>query len=327
MNTDSLFLCLNFEGTKIPAKLNLLPAGDFVAGRDGRRWTKHNAEVIAQKSNEYLPQHPIDENHSTDLKASKGESAPAMGWFTNIEAKEDGSIWADVSWTARGKAALESQEYRYISPVFEVDPSGEIVKILRAGLTNTPNIDLPALNSTQTGQAGNPAKETKMDKELCKALGLREDATENEAIAAVNALKTQVNSARNVDLTAYAPRADLAQMEARAAQAEKQLAELNAAQLKEKAVAAVEKAVADRKIAPASKDAYLAMCATQEGLSNFSKIMESTPALIPAGTSAAAGEPPATGTAAELNAEDESFCKAMGYTHEEWLKIKTGTAQ
>ena len=56
--------------------------------------------------------------------------------------------------------------------------------------------------------------------------------------------------------------------------------ELNAAQLKEKAVAVVEKAVADRKIAPASKDAYLAMCATQEGLSNFSKIMERTRAVI-----------------------------------------------
>ena len=315
MNTDSLFLCLNAEAGKIPAKLNLLPAGDFVAGRDGRRWTKRNPEVIAQKSNEYLPQHPIDENHSTDLKASKGEAAPAMGWFTNIEAKEDGSIWADVSWTAKGKAALE------------VDTSGEIIKILRAGLTNTPNIDLPALNSTQTAPADNPAKETKMNKELCAALGLREDATENEAIAAVNALKTQLNSSRNVDLTAYAPRADLTQMEARAVQAEKQLAELNAAQLKEKAVAAVEKAVADRKIAPASKEAYLAMCATQEGLSNFSRIMESTPALIPAGASAAGGEPPAGGASTELNAEDESFCKAMGYTKEEWQKIKTGTAQ
>ena len=56
--------------------------------------------------------------------------------------------------------------------------------------------------------------------------------------------------------------------------------ELNAAQLKEKAVAAVEKAVSDRKIAPASKDAYLAMCATQEGLSTFSKIMERSRALL-----------------------------------------------
>ena len=53
-----------------------------------------------------------------------------------------------------------------------------------------------------------------MNKELCAALGLAESATENEAIAAVAALKTQINSAKAVDLTAYAPRADLTQMEA-----------------------------------------------------------------------------------------------------------------
>ena len=324
MDTDSLFLCLNFEGNKIPEKIQLLPAGDYVAGRDGRRWTKRSAESIAQKSNEYLPQHIIDENHATDLRAPRGESAPAMGWFTNVRAEEDGSVWADAVWTARGKAALENQEYRYISPVFECDASGEIIKIMRAALTNSPNLELQNLNSTQTGQAENPAKENTVKKEICAALGLSENATDNEVLAAITALKTQANSAQTVDLAAYAPRADLAQMEARAVQAEKTLAEMNATQLKAKAIAAVEKAVADRKIAPASKDAYLAMCATEAGLSNFAKIMESSPALIPAGTSGAAGTPPAAETQAELNAEEESFCKAMGYTREEWLKIKGG---
>ena len=324
MDTDSLFLCLNFEGNKIPDKIQLLPAGEYVAGRDGRRWTKRNAESIAQKSNEYLPQHIIDENHATDLRAPRGESAPAMGWFANVRTEEDGSIWADAVWTSRGKTALENQEYRYISPVFECDASGEIIKIMRAALTNSPNLELQNLNSTQTAPADNPAKENAMKKEICAALGLPETATDNEVLAAISALKTQANSAQTVDLAAYAPRADLAQMETRAVTAEKALAEKNAEELKNKATAAVEKAVADRKIAPASKDAYLAMCATEEGLSSFTKIMESSPALIPAGASAAAGTPPATETQAELNAEEESICKAMGYTREEWLKIKGG---
>ena len=113
-------------------------------------------------------------------------------------------------------------------------------------------------------------------------------------------------------------------MEVRAVNAETQLAELNAAQLKEKAVIAVEKAVSERKISPASKDAYLAMCASEEGLANFAKIMESTPAIIPTGVSAAAGLPPASETHTELNAEELDMCKAMGYTKEEWLKIKEG---
>lgn len=163
-----------------------------------------------------------------------------------------------------------------------------------------------------------------MNKEICAALGLREDATENDVLTAITALKTQLNSAKPVDLTAYAPRADLVQMEERAVNAETQLAELNAAQLKEKAVIAVEKAVSERKIAPASKDAYLAMCASEEGLASFAKIMESTPAIIPAGVSAAAGTPPASETHTELNAEELNMCKAMGYTKEKWLKIKGG---
>ena len=324
MDTDSLFLCLNFEGNKIPNKIQLLPAGDYVAGRDGRRWTKRNIEAIVLRSNEYLPQHIIDENHATDLKAPKGEGSPAMGWFNNIRAGDDGSIWADAVWTARGKTALENQEYRYISPVFKVGQDGEIEVLMRAALTNSPNLELPALNSTRTEPADNPVKENAMNKEICAALGLAETATENDVLAAITALKTQANSTQTVDLAAYAPRADLAQMEARAIAAEKLNAEMNAAQLKEKALSAVEKAVAERKIAPASKDAYLAMCATEEGLSTFAKIMESSPALIPAGASGASGTPPIAETQAELNAEEESICKAMGYTKEEWLKIKGG---
>ena len=323
MNTDSLFLCLNSESGKTPVTIPLLPAGDYVIGIDGRRWTKRDIDLIVQKSNDYLPQHIIDENHSTDLRAPKGESSPAMGWFNNIHTKEDDSVWADVVWTARGKEALENQEYRYISPVFKVGADGEIEQILRAALTNSPNLDLPALNSTQTAPADNPAKENDMDKNICAALGLPEAATENEVIAAIASLKTQANSAKPVDLTAYAPRTDLVQMEQRAVAAEKAVAELNAAQLKTKATAAVEKAVTDRKIAPASKEAYLAMCATEEGFSNFTKIMESSPAIIPSGTSVPQGTPPKTQTV-ELNAEDEAICKAMGYSKEEWAKIKGG---
>lgn len=163
-----------------------------------------------------------------------------------------------------------------------------------------------------------------MNKEICAALGLAETATENDVLAAITALKTQANSAQTVDLAAYAPRADLAQMEARAVQAEKALAEINAAQLKEKATAAVEKAVADRKIAPASKDEYIAMCSSEAELERFNLIMAKSPEIIPAGASGAAGTPPAAETQTELNAEDETFCKAMGYTREEWLKIKGG---
>ncbi len=323
MKTDSLFLCLNAEGNTAPAKIPLLPAGEFISGRDGRRWTKRDAESIAKKSNEYLPYHPVDENHSTDYKGAYGDSSPALGWFSSIHAEADGSIWANVEWTAKGRAALEAREYRYISPVFETDESGEIVKILRAALTNSPNLELPNLNhQQQTAPAENPAKEKNMNKEICAALGLPETAVENDVLAAISKLKTQANSAQSVDLAAYAPRADLNQMEERAVEAEKKLTELNAAALKTRADAAVQKAITDRKIAPASKDAYLAMCSTEEGLKSFETAMNATPGIIPAGPSGAAGTPPAASGTVELNAEEAALCKAAGYTQEEWKELK-----
>lgn len=318
MKTNSLFLSLNLE-LGIPERIQLLPAGEFILGRDGRKWTKRDAEAIAKKSNEYLTNHPIDENHATDLKAPKGESSPAMGWFSSVYAETDGSVWAQAEWTDKGKQTLQAKEYRYLSPVFENDTSGEVVKILRAALTNRPNLELPNLNNTQSDPADNPEKEKNMES-ICAALGLSERASENDIIAAIAKLKVQPNSKQEVDLTAYAPRADLSQMEARATEAEKKLAELNAEQLKEKAVAAIEKAISERKIAPASKEAYLAMCSTEDGLSNFEKIVQTSPAIISEAQSIAINTLNANN--AELNAEDEVLCKAMGYTKEQWLKIK-----
>lgn len=330
-HTDSLFLCLNAENGKAPKKIKLLPADEFIIGRDGRRWTKRDVDSIVKKSNEYLPHHPIDENHAIDLKAYRGESAPAMGWFGKLYAEADGSVWANIEeWTGRGKDALEKKEYRYISPVFETSESGEIIKIMRAALTNSPNLELPNLNNeennqiqeTKPEQAGKPAQEEFMNKELCAALGLPETATENDVLAAISKLKTQANSTKTVDLSAYAPRADLNQMETRAVEAETKLAKLNAEALKEKATVAVEKAISDRKIAPASKDAYLHMCSSQEGLANFQKIMETTPPIISADQSGAAGTPPESTNTTELNAEELEVCKAAGYTVEEYKKLK-----
>ena len=161
-----------------------------------------------------------------------------------------------------------------------------------------------------------------MDKELCAALGLPEIATKDEVLAAVGKLKTDLNSAQNktVDLAAYAPRADLAAMEARAVKAEKELADLNAASLKEKATAAVEQAVKDGKIAPASKEVYLDLCSTAEGFEKFEKIMSATPPIT--GGTQVPDKAPANAEKTELNAAEKEWASSMGYTEEEWAKIK-----
>jgi len=322
METGSLFLALNIE-QEIPGRIMIVPPDKTVKGRDGREWKNPDPKQVALNSTARLPTLPIDENHSTDLSAPKGGAAPAFGWMKNLCADESGAVWADVEWTERGREALAKKEYRFISPVFLHNEKGEINCILRAALTNSPNLSLPALNSEQ---AINNSMEVSMNKEFLAALGLPETATEAEALAAVkslNATKAKAEAQTDkspVDLTAYAPRADLNAMESRALAAEKRLADLAAAQLKKDAEAAVDEAIKARKIAPASKAEYLALCATSEGLESFKKIAAASPAVIGTETQAPEGSPP--GAQVSLNSEDAAFAKAAGKTPEEWAKIK-----
>jgi len=323
--TGSLFLSLNFENGDLPKAIELIPAGKLLQGRDGRKWKMSDPKKVALNSMARLSRLVIDENHSTDLAAPKGGSSPAMGWMTNLRTGEAGSIWADVDWTKRGEEAVLNREYSFLSPVFHFDSQGEITVILRAGLTNSPNLQLPALNSEEPGKNNT---EVSMNKELLAALGLSETATEAEALAAAKALNaakktdTAMQTDKTpVDLTAYAPRADLKEMEARALNAEKQLAELNTARLKQEAETAVDEAIKNRKIAPASKAEYLALCATQEGLESFKKIAAASPAIISTEPQAPEGTPPATGGTA-LNAEETAVAKAMGYSGDECQKVK-----
>jgi phage I-like protein len=327
--TGSLFLALNFEG-EIPSRITLIPPDKTIKGRDGREWKNPNPKQAALNSISRLSLLPVDENHSTDLAAPKGGSSPAFGWMKNLRADESGAICADVEWTERGKEALAKKEYRFISPVFLHNEKGEINCILRAALTNSPNLNLPALNAEQEK---NTLQEIKlMNRELLAALGLPETATEADVLAAIAGIKA-LNAAKvtsspqtdtsKVDLTAYAPRADLNAMETRALTAEKQIAELNAAQLKKDAEAAVDEAIRNRKFAPASKAEYLALCSTKEGFESFKKIAAASPVIINTEPQAPEGTPPAAGSTVALNAEELGVRRALGYTEEE-IKLKEG---
>jgi len=261
---------------------------------------KNRRKKIALNSMTRLPRLVIDENHATDLSAPKGGSSPAMGWMTGLRAEADGSIHADVAWTKRGEAAILNREYSFISPVFLHDDAGEITVVLRAGLTNSPNLQLPVLNSEKNIFENKTDTEDTMDEDLA-------------AIKALNAAMPKTSPPPpGVDLTAYAPRADLNAMEARA---------MNAALLKKDAEAAVDDAIKACKIVPANRDEYVAFCSTEEGLEKMKNIFAKTPAIIGEGEQAPVGAPPSGGTAA-LNAEESALAKAMGYTEEEFRSIK-----
>ncbi|MDR1300969.1 MAG: phage protease [Treponema sp.] len=338
--TGSLFLSLNIAEGPIPSRIQVVPAGTTLIGRDGRVWKNPHPQEVVRNSVARLGMLPIDENHATDLAAPQGGAAPALGWMKQLCTDTQGAIWAEVEWTDRGREALSKKEYRYLSPVFTSSASGEIQAILRAALTNNPNLSLPALNSEQPG---NPAKEKPMHNILA-ALGLAETATEQEAIALIQAMRAQLTAASalkkptvpivalaaaepppcGIDLAVYAPRTDLNAMEARALAAEKQLVEMQAAQFKQEVANTVDTAIKNRKIAPASKQEYIALCATKEALETFKKVVGISPELISNEPQVPAGVP--QGETVNLNAAEAAVMKAAGYTAAEWQTLKGGMA-
>ena len=139
---------LDGAGGKVPVWVKLIPVGTF-KGMDGRGPYHADVKAVAASSQARLPA-PVDYVHQTQTAADKGQPAPAAGWIVAMEARADG-VWGQVEWTPAGRRALANKEYRFLSPVFaHAKGSGEVLRLLGAGLVNNPNImELPILNSAQ----------------------------------------------------------------------------------------------------------------------------------------------------------------------------------
>lgn len=311
-------LALNFEGTTAPEWVQLTPAGPAIVGRDGRGWKMSDPDAVARA---YDPskEPQIDIEHSSQLAAPMGVPSPAVGWIKEI-ANRDGALWGRVDWTAEGAATVTSRAYRYLSPVFQFDrETNEILRIVCAGLTNSPNLEMAALNAAQM-------EKNQMDAAVLEALGLKPSATAADAVLAINKMRTDATLALNAalipDATKFVPRADhdLALNRITAFETA-----ANAAKDAE-IVAAVDAAVVAGKVAPASKDYHLASCRAEGGLDRFTAMIASAP-VIAAPSGLDGKEPPkkdAGGVA--LNAQQQGADiaeRALAYQHEMAGKGKT----
>jgi phage I-like protein len=294
---EGVALALSSEGSALEW-VQLLPAGPVLKGRDGRQWKVSDpARLVAQ----FAPPFVVDYEHAQDKLAVNGQEAPAGGWVEAMELR-GGAIWGRVDWTPRAKAAIAAREYRFISPAFTYSPAdGEVAALIGASLVNRPNFVMPALNS----------QEPSMLKEIAAALGLAETATSPEIVTAIGALKvaTALN-AEQPDLARFVPRADYELALNRATTAEARIAADAKAAHEAKVAAAIDGAVHAGKVAPASKDFYLAACSTAEGLAAFQRFAASAPTAFREIVNPAAGGAGADQVA--LNAEQLAVAKALG---------------
>lgn len=276
---NNIYLALNFalSDDNVPKQLLLVPAGRF-QGRDGRAWTNDNPQAVIDATVAQNQEIPFDVEHSTHIKAPKGEEAAAIGWIDpSTLVIIDGAIYGDVEWNTRGGVLLRGKQYKYYSPSFTFDRNGRVVAIASSGLTNKPNLtQITALNRTE---------EPSM-KQLLIALGLTAAATEDQALTALNSLKSShqiaLNSAQSQapDLSKFVPIETHQLALNRASDAETTLATNAKADIEARAKTLVEQAVADGKCAPANSDDYLAMCHMEGGLEKVTNLFANAPKVI-----------------------------------------------
>ncbi|SFH12779.1 phage protease [Pseudomonas sp. NFACC45] len=315
LNTD---LSAAVSDGQAPEWVELIPQGPKVTGRDGRQWLfDEQAGMLVQSS--FTGRGidlPIDWEHATQHRATKGEDAPAAGWIKELEIR-NGGLWGLVAWTPRGATQVINREYRFLSPVFDYESdSTRIVRLVSAGLTNKPNFLLTALN--QETLENSPVK---LSPALLATLGLPETATEEQAIAATTQLKTtaQAMNAERPNLEQFVPRADYNALEARATNAEQALATQKKVD-HEKAVDALITAAAQAgKITPATVEYHRAACQDETGLARFKAFVEAAP-VVAADTNLGERKPDNTGTA--LNAEEQKVASLLGMSEAEFIKGK-----
>jgi phage I-like protein len=152
-----------------------------------------------------------------------GGATEAAAWATNLASDEDG-LHATFRMTDKGAEALTATRYRYLSPAWYVDEAGHPTELSTIALTNRPNLPVPRLLNrkpdaapvpAQNAEAGetitapqvadaestpeegiNEKEKINMDK-LREMLGLAAEATDEEVLAAVDALRAERDQLRS----------------------------------------------------------------------------------------------------------------------------------
>lgn len=302
--------------------VQLLPIGS-VDGRDKRHWQVSNPQQVIDWCKQQRRDIPVDIEHATELKAPKGEPAPATGWISPDTLRvEEGHIVGKIAFNHEDNP-VANKEYRYLSPVLLYDTTTlEVIGITSVGLTNQPNLYLSALNTQQ-----HTTEEPDMLKDILAALGLPLTADNAAALNAIQQLKTDkataLNRADNPPLDKFVPRFDYDTALNRANTAETALATEKAKQQDVAIETAINAALTAGKITPATVDYHKAQCRTEGGLERFTDFVAALPA-NPAATASGLNSQQPGQLATALNAEELYTCEQLELSHADFIKAKGG---
>lgn len=306
-----------------PQWVELLPLGKF-EGRDGRgpfRVNDPEAVIAATQALRMEAGIPIDYDHAIDFGAPTGAPAPAAGWIREL-AVRGGSIWGRVQWTEHGAQAIRMREYRYLSPVFQFSPDGSVVRILRAGLTNNPNLYLTAISAAEHEDVDM----NELLAQLREILGLDAEADSDQVLGRVRQLVDAGDAQDDGDAGAGdggdSGDPDPARFVAMA-QFQRALTELNqlrAERGRERAERAVDEALRVGKLIPAQREWAISYC--RADFKGFNEFIARQPAMLQVGESPA-DEPTTRRPKTPLLTSGElAICTQLGVAPDAFLKRK-----
>jgi phage I-like protein len=290
----------------------------------------------------------IDYEHQTEggAYASPDGTAPAAGWIKRLRRGDDG-IHAEVEWTDRARELISKKEYRYYSPVYNVEKgTGRILALLRVALTNAPRFNQlrplvakgPAPLQTSTADDAGTLEGGSMEflKKLAALLGLPESATEDQVAEKITALTKAAPEAAKAVETAKAVIEELGLAEtsppdaimgairglkARPAgpdpELAKQVTELRAWKAEREAAELVDRVMAEGKISAAQRNWALETAKAQPAF--FTEWAKNAPVVVPVHELEAAKSKTSSG-AGGLTPEEAVIKKQLNISDDDWQK-------
>ncbi len=284
-------IALNFETNSdgvLPEWVPLIPPGEF-SGRDGRKWVNDKPENIVSHFIDNKRDIALDVEHSSEIKAKKGEASPAGGWIKTLEVR-DGWVFGKLEWNEYGSSLVNTKKYRYYSPAFLFDQqSKRVISISSVGLTNKHNLYLPALNHQQAV----PSHEKTTSYNAVKlALGLNQEASEEDLLTGIITLQNQLSQALN---------------------SQQQFAAYKTQIQKDEIANVVNSAITSGKIPPAFREYHLAACRQEGGIELFNNYVDTLDAFFPD-----TGLDNKQFTQPALNEQQQHIAHLLGQSEEEY---------
>ncbi|MFZ5450261.1 MAG: phage protease [Thermodesulfobacteriota bacterium] len=327
------------EGAALPEWILLLPAGR-VELLDRPEPLQVDPESLAAMVTAFRSR-GVDLVIDYEHQSLQGRQAPAAGWIKDLEARGDG-LWGRVEWTPQAREYLRNREYRYFSPVLQLDPeTKKPLALMQVGLTNVPAIKRLAplvakwedpgpqaqeQNPRRTLPEGEAGKDKPME-QLRLLLGLSREAGDEALwtgvidlcrnLATTLKLPEEATAAQILEATGI-----LQQKAQRAAEAEEELRQLKSRLAAETTEKTVEEALKAGKITPAQRTWALEYYRQDPG--GFQTFVARAPQLVPTGRELELfredGRAPG-----HLAPEELVLCRSLNLAPEQYLQAKART--